>query len=66
MRCLDPEYVRRAYPLAVAALPRPADAFRLVYVDGYIYLLDVKRHGYSMAFWLPLNKIWAPYVRKVA
>lgn len=66
MRCLDPDYVRRVYPLAVAALPQPDDVTRLVHFDSYLYLLDETRHGYSTAFWMPLNKLWAPHVRRLA
>lgn len=66
MRCLDPDFARRAYPLAVAALPRPADVTRIVYFDCYVYLLSDSCHGYSTAYWLPINKLWVPYVRRLA
>lgn len=66
MRFLDADYARRAFPSAVAALPRPEDASRLVYFDRYVYLMDEDRYGYSRAYWMPINEIWAPHVRRIA
>jgi hypothetical protein len=66
VRYLDPAYLRKTYSEAAAALPRPDDIDRVVYCDGYIYLMDVDRYGYSEAFWMPRNKLWAPIARKIA
>ena len=66
MRCLDPDYVRAAYPAAAAALAHPDDIIRIVHFDGYLYLLDEAHYGYSIAFWMPLNKLWAPHARRLS
>lgn len=66
MRYLSPEYVRSAYPHAASALAHPDGVVRIVYFDGYLYLMDEQRHGYSEAYWMPSNKLWAPHVRKIA
>jgi hypothetical protein len=63
---LDPDFARRTYPQAVAALSNSKDACSLAYFDHYLYLMDVVREGYSCAVWLARNEIWVPHVRRIA
>lgn len=66
MRFLDADYARRTFPRAVASLPRREDLQLLVHFDRYLYLMDEGRYGYSRAYWMPINEIWAPHVRRIA
>lgn len=63
---LDAEYARHKFPRAVAALPRRADELLLVHFDGFLHLIDEDRHGYARAYWMPINEIWAPCLRRIA
>lgn len=66
MRFIDAHRAWLTYPRAITKLRHPANADRLVYFDGHLYVMDDKRISYSGELWLPRSELWIAYVRRIA